>query len=75
MQFRLISFKSKTNILVTLSKIAEIAACKIKAARSEFMTLLINSLSHELVTPLTEIIQLTDESMVAKSTKSKDLIS
>ena len=35
------------------------------------MTLLINSLSHELVTPLTEIIQLTDESIINKRDSAK----
>lgn len=46
---------------ITLERAAEILAFKYEAAKTEYMSLLINSLSHELITPLAEILTLTNK--------------
>lgn len=58
--FRIVTQGGNYHLLTKFSKSTAMASYKLKASRAEYMTLLINSLSHELVTPLTEIIQLTD---------------
>ncbi len=60
LHFRMTNFNGKYNTIVTLTKSGEEGIFKMKAARAEYMTLLINSLSHELATPLTEILQITE---------------
>ena len=46
------------NYNICLRRIADILAFKYEASKTEYMSLLINSLSHEMITPLTELLNL-----------------
>jgi signal transduction histidine kinase len=56
LQLRLVQINETFSYIVTLRRAADILTFKYEASKCEYMSLLINSLSHEMITPLTEIL-------------------
>ena len=56
LQLRLVHISETFSYIVTIRRAADILTFKYEASKSEYMSLLINSLSHEMITPLTEIL-------------------
>ncbi len=52
---------AKFSYICYISRVTDVFAYKQEASRLEFMSLLINSMSHEMITPLSEILKLVQQ--------------
>lgn len=68
LQLRLVQINEVYSYIVTIRRAVDILTFKYEASKCEYMSLLINSLSHEMITPLTEILNQVN---VGESTKSQ----
>jgi signal transduction histidine kinase len=57
---RLVYVQGEFSFITTIRRITDITTFKHEASKSEFMSLLINSLSHEFMTPLAEITRVAE---------------
>ena len=58
LQVRVVLVDDAYNYNISLRRVADVLAFKYEATKTEYMSLLINSLSHEMITPLTELLNL-----------------
>ena len=57
MHAQVVNFELEYFVIVQLSGSTESTIQRINAAKAEYVTMMINSLSHEILTPLTEIMK------------------
>ena len=61
LKIRMILINDSMNFIVLMGRIVNQSMLRQEATKAEYITLLVNSLSHELITPLTEILQMTEK--------------